>query len=201
MKNEKIERLKHLDDMSIRGFTTDEEDSERSVLRAQIQEEERLKAAKQVQKTSDNVSGGQSPSEVSREVCRGRRLTFREAMSRAAKQIDIDGFCQQSSDGVWGQGPDYMLARTLCMVMAEIYMAAPHYVFYVGGITMEAEQIQEVYGELTGAHVECIMKKIQQSRTKAVKYQRPYLRTMLYNVVFEYEAQTQAGMNAEFWEI
>ncbi len=200
MRNEKIERLKHLDELSYRGFLTDSEEAERSALRAQMQEEERLKAAKEAQRTQDTVSGGQSPSEVSQEVCRGRRLTFREAMSRADKQIDLYGFCQRGADGTWLAGNDYNLARTLCMVMAEVYMAAPQYAMYVGGIAMEAEQVQEVYSNLTPEHIECVMKKIKQSRGKAVKYQRPYLRTMLYNVVFEYEAQTQAGMDAAFWE-
>ena len=201
MKAEKLERLKHLDELSYRGFLTDSEEAERSALRAQAQEEERLKYAKQAQKTQDTVSGGQSPSEVSQEVSGGRRLTFREAMSRADKQIDLYGFCERGADGTWLAGNDYNLARTLCMVMAEIYMAAPHYVFYVGGIAMEAAQIREVYGELTFSHIECVIRKIRQSQGKnTVKYRRPYLRTMLYNVVFEYEAQTQAGMDADFWE-
>ncbi len=199
MKAEKLERLKYLDELSYRGFLTDSEEAERSALRAQKQEEERLKAAKQEQKTRNTVSGEQSSSEVSQEVSRGYRPTFREAMSQAAKQINLDGFLQRGDDG-WVQGPDYQMARTLCMVMAEIYMAAPRYVFYVGGIAMTAEQAQAVYAELTSEHVETVIRKIRQSKGKTVKYQRPYLRTMLYNMVFEYEAQTQAGMDSALWE-
>lgn len=200
MKAEKLERLRYLDELSYRGFLTDSEEAERSALRAQMQEEERLKSAKQEQKTWDTVSGEQSSSEVSQEVSGGVRPTFREAMSMAGKQIDIDSFCSWGTKGGWVQGPDYQLARTLCMVMAEIYMAAPRYVFYVGGIAMEAAQIREVYGELTFRHVEAVILKIRQSKGKTVKYQRPYLRTMLYNVVFEYEAQTQGGMDVTAWE-
>lgn len=200
MKAEKLERLRDLDDLFVRGFIMSDEELERASLRAQLQEEERLKSVKQAQKTQNTVSGEQSSSEVSQEVSGGLRPTFREAMSRAGKQIDIDGFCQRGVDGGWVQGPDYMLARTLCMVMAEIYMASPRYVFYVGGIAMEAAQIREVYGELTSRHIEAVSRKIRQSKGKTVKYQRPYLRTMLYNVVFEYEAQTQGGMDVTAWE-
>ena len=200
MKAEKLARLKHLDELSYRGFLTDSEEAERSALRSQLQEEERLKSVKQERNTQDTVSGEQSSSEVSQEVSGGLRPTFREAMSMAGKQIDIDGFYQRGVDGGWVQGPDYMLARTLCMVMAEIYMAAPRYVFFVGGIAMEAAQIREVYGELTSRHIEAVSRKIRQSKGKTVKYQRPYLRTMLYNVVFEYEAQTQGGMDVTAWD-
>ena len=200
MKAEKLEKLRYLDDLFVRGFITSDEELERASLRAQLQEEERLKSAKKEQKTCDTVSGEQSSSEVSQEVSGGYRPTFREAMSMAGKQIEIDGFCSWGTDGGWVQGPDYQLARTLCMVMAEIYMAAPRYVFYVGGIAMEAAQIREVYGELTFRHIEAVILKIRQSKGKTVKYQRPYLRTMLYNVVFEYEAQTQGGMDVTAWE-
>lgn len=199
MKDEKIERLKQLDELYVRGMINTREKSERAVLRAQMQEEARLESAKEEQRTQNKARGGQSPSEVSGEVCSGRRLTFREAMSRAAKQVGLDGFTQIIGKSVV-MGTDYLLAKTLCMVMAEVYMTAPQHVMYVGGIPMEAQQIKDVYENLTQDHIECVMRKIQQSRGKAVKYQRPYLRTMLYNVVFEYEAQTQAGMDAKLWD-
>lgn len=190
MDKQKIARLKYLDELAERGFISADEDRERTLLRSQLQE-----IAMQENRTQQAVDGGQGPSQVSS----GRRLTFREAMSRAAKQINLSGFYQQGKDG-WIPGPDYQLANTLCMVMAEVYMAADRHVLYVCGMPMEAEQAREVYRELTFWHIECVIRKIRQSQGKnIVKFQRPYLRTMLYNVVFEYEAQTQAGMNALDW--
>lgn len=154
-------------------------------------------------KTQNNACGGPSPSPVSS----GRRITFREAMSISAKQINLDGFLLRDRGEfpeykyIWVQGDDYKLANTLCMVMSEVYMAAPHHVMYVGGIAMEADQIQTVYRELTHDHVVCLIGKIKNSKGNVVKYQRPYMRTMLYNIVFEYEVQIQAGMDADSWEV
>lgn len=200
MKAEKLERLRYLDERYCEGSLSYSEEIERDTLLAQVQEECRLEYVKRRAQQTAALSGEQSSSEVSQEVSGGLRPTFREAMSMAGKQIDIDSFCSWGTNGGWVQGPDYQLARTLCMVMAEIYMAAPRYVFYVGGIAMEAAQIREVYGELTFRHIEAVILKIRQSKGKTVKYQRPYLRTMLYNVVFEYEAQTQGGMDVTAWE-
>lgn len=147
-------------------------------------------------KIRDRVNGARSASGISP----ARRPTLREAMSIAAKQIDLDGFMQGIGEKIT-MGPDYQLAKTLCLVMAEVYMTDPTYVLYVCGMQMPAKQAQDVYLELTGDHIECLVRKIQQRKSKAVQYQRPYLRTMLYNVVFEYEAQTQAGISADVWEI
>lgn len=192
MSDEKLRaamRLKELDDLFLGGRMSYGEKQEREALRKFFQDEER-------NETQREVPGARSASVNTK----SRRPTFREAMSRAAKQVSLDGFTQIAGKSVV-MGADYQLAKTLCMVMAEVYMAEPSYVVYCCGVQMPAEQVQAVYSELTGDHIEYLIRKIKQSRGKAVKYQRPYLRTMLYNAVFELEAQTQAGMDADLWEI
>jgi len=199
MNREKIERLEVLEELFWEGRLSYSEEQERALLRAQIQEEARIETEKKKRDRPDNVgtvTGARSASVISS----GRRPTLREAMSIAAKQIHLDGFVEIMGEKVV-EGADYQLARTLCLVMAEVYMADPDFVIYVCGMQMPAEQAQVVYNEITGDHIECLIRKIQKSKGKTVKYQRPYLRTMLYNIVFEYEAQTQAGMNADLWGI
>lgn len=189
MSEEKLKRLKELDDLFFEGRLSYPEEQERQALRRSLQDEAQ-------NQTRDESNGARSASVNTQR----RRPTFREAMSRVAKQVSLDGFTQIAGKSVV-MGADYQLAKTLCMVMAEVYMAEPSYVVYCCGVQMPAEQVQAVYSELTGDHIECLIRKIQRSRGKAVKYQRPYLRTMLYNAVFELEAQTQAGMDADLWEI
>ena len=197
MNRERIERLEKLEEKYWQGTLSYSEEQERAVLRAQIQEEARLEAAKRETNKQDSVStvkGARSASVISS----GKRPTLREAMSRAAKQIGLDGFMDLRGE-YRVEGNDFLLAKTLCLVMAEVYMADPGYVIYACGGQMPAEQVQSVYAELRAEHIECLLRKIQKSRGKAVRYQRPYLRTMLYNVVFEYEAQLQAGIDADIW--
>jgi hypothetical protein len=148
----------------------------------------------------DAAGGGRSPSAVSSEVSGRLKLTFREAVAVADKQIDVDGFKDMAPSGKAVVGCDWHLAYTLAMVMAEVYMGRPDYQMYVGGIAMECRQIQEVYCNLTHEHIAQAIRKIQGGKEKNARFRRPYLRTMLYNLVFEFEAQTQAGISQYSWD-
>jgi hypothetical protein len=212
MDDRKMGRMRFLKELAFQGHgLSEKENQELAELRYELKKElEGARAGGGVRESMENQTAD-NPIEQFTCTCvpgarsasvntQSRRPTFREAMSRAAKQVSLDGFTQIAGNSLV-MGADYQLAKTLCMVMAEVYMAEPSYVVYCCGVQMPAEQVQAVYSELTGDHIECLIRKIKKSRGKAVKYQRPYLRTMLYNAVFELEAQTQAGMDADLWEI
>lgn len=201
MDYKKIDRLRQLDEMHYRGFITQEEEAERKALLTEIQEQARRDSVRGRERTMDAAGGGRSPSEVSQEVSSGRKLTFREAVQVAAGQIELDCFKDLAPSGNAICGPDWYLAQTLVMVMAEVYMARPKYELYVGGIPMECRQIQEVYANLTAEHIKHAVRKIQGGKDKHARFRRPYLRTMLYNLVFEYEAQVQAGISTFGWDV
>lgn len=196
----KLDRLRQLDEMHYRGFITQEEEAERKALLAEVQEQARRDSVRERERTMDAAGGGRSPSAVSSEVSGGRRLTFREAVQVAAKQIDLEGFTDLAPSGKAICGCDWLLAETLAMVMAEVYMGRPTYQLFVGGIAMNCQQIQEVYANLTHEHIAQAIRKIQGDKDKHARFRRPYLRTMLYNMVFEYEAQTQAGISRFSWD-
>lgn len=200
MDYKKIDRLRQLDEMHYRGFITQEEEAERKALLTEIQEQARRDSVRGRERTMDAAGGGRSPSAVSPEVSGRRKLTFREAVAVADKQIDVDGFKDMAPSGKAVAGCDWHLAYTLAMVMAEVYMGRPDYQMYVGGIAMECRQIQEVYANLTHEHIAQAIRKIQGGKEKNARFRRPYLRTMLYNLVFEYEAQTQAGISQYSWD-
>ena len=195
-----IDRLRQLDELYYGGFITKEEEAERLALLNEARRQAREDNLKGGDKNKDAEGGGQSPSSVSQEVSGGRRLTFREAAQVAARQIDLESFKDMAPSGKAVCGCDWHLANTLCMVMAEVYMARPLYTLFVGGVSMECRQIQEVYANLTHEHIRHAVRKIQGGKDKQARFRRPYLRTMLYNLVFEYEAQAQAGISLFGWD-
>ena len=200
MDYKKLDRLRKLDEMHYKGFITKEEEAERKALLVEVQEQARRDTVRGRERTKDAAGGGRSPSAVSPEVSSRRKLTFREAVAVADKQIDVDGFKDMAPSGKAVAGCDWHLAYTLAMVMAEVYMGRPEYQMYVGGIAMECRQIQEVYCHLTHEHIAQAIRKIQGGKEKNARFRRPYLRTMLYNLVFEFEAQTQAGISQYSWD-
>lgn len=195
-----IDRLRQLDELYYGGFITKEEEAERLALLNEARRQARADNLKGGDRNTDAAGGGRSPSAVSSEVSGGRKLTFREAVQVAAGQIDLNGFKDLAPSGKAVCGCDWHLAETLAMVMAEVYMGRPTYQMYVGGIAMECRQIQEVYCNLTHEHIAQAIRKIQGGKDKNARFRRPYLRTMLYNLVFEYEAQTQAGISQFSWD-
>jgi hypothetical protein len=79
------------------------------------------------------------------------------------------------------------MAEELCLVIAEVLIMNPDSVIRVAGAEMSAFVVQEVYGRLTAEHVELVISNFKQMAT-TIYNKKAYLRTMLYNSVFEREA-------------
>lgn len=126
--------------------------------------------------------------EISLEV-RGRRLSFREAITKAEEQVD---FC----------GMDYAdvrrpLVHDMCRAMAEVYMSPPDMMLKCCGELMEAGMIAEVFAELTEEHVQNLAARLY-SGWCAVGHPKAYLRSALYNVVFEFESVITREVLSDF---
>lgn len=106
------------------------------------------------------------------------RLSFRDAFGVAAKQTELACFSRTERD----------FARELCYIIAETYMMPFETGIRIGEETMPAEMVQEVFGELRAEHLHMVMEKYG-GKTEIVRNKRAYLRTALYNAVFEFEAE------------
>lgn len=84
---------------------------------------------------------------------------------------------------------DRDLAADLKRMIAEVMQFHPKTEVRIGGVCIPAGAAQEVYRQLEVSHVELV---IDNFRAQAHEIQRPkaYLRTALYNAVFELNART-----------
>lgn len=118
-----------------------------------------------------------SPEPTLFEESRSARLSFREAYRRAATQTEMRA-CTDSRKGMMAE---------LCYIMAEVYMTDAKSKIAVGGEPLDAYLVKEVFEELRYPHLEMVTDNFE-GETKYIKNKRAYLRTALYNSVFELEA-------------
>ena len=127
--------------------------------------------------------------EVAQAVSSRAPMTFRQAMDKARKQIDLKQFYRiDRRDGQFimyrTQASD--IAESLMMAMAEVYKAHSEKVFYVGREEKTAEEIAYIYEHIDTEMMYTLVERLENEvGGSPIKYQRPYLRTMLYNEVFE----------------
>lgn len=157
-----IERLRELDDLHLEGLETEEEENERYALRMKLQKKSTDDARRQTDRRTEG----------------GRRLTFREAVTRAEVQI---GFCDFSR-----QNACYGLIHDMCRAMAEVYMMNPATVIRVAGENLEAGLVAEVLSEVTQEMAEDLANDLR-DRIAGVTCIKSYLRSALYIKVFEFE--------------
>jgi hypothetical protein len=91
------------------------------------------------------------------------------------------------------------LAEEVAKIITEVYMLNDSYPIQIDGESMQAGLVKEVYRQLTGAHVCGVLNKYRQLTT-IVKRPRPFLRTCLYNVVFEEALAAENRDNVECGE-
>jgi hypothetical protein len=130
-------------------------------------------------------------------------MTFRQAMDKVRKQIDLKQFYRIDSRGrqvfmYRTQAAD--IAESLMMAMAEVYKAHPEKVFYVGREEKTAEEIAYIYERIDTEMMYTLVERLESEvGGSPIKYQRPYLRTMLYNEVFEAAIKETARTNNNRW--
>ena len=111
---------------------------------------------------------------------RQARPSFREAFRRAAEQTELH-CCEEVC-------LDQM--RELCYILAEVYIMDPGSKIKIENELMDAYLVQEIFSLLTFHHLDLVRKSFN-AKTEPVRHKRAYLRTALYNSVFEYEAGLQ----------
>ena len=110
---------------------------------------------------------------------RPRRLSFREAITKAEDQISFHEYSRQHVC--------YGILHDMCRVMAEVYMMPPHAKIKINGEELEAEMVAEVLEQVTE---DMAMERAEEllDVIADVTCLKAYLRSALYNKVFEFEA-------------
>lgn len=116
----------------------------------------------------------------------GSRLSFREAFSRAAKQTGLI-YCPKETAELY---------RELCFVIAEVYILREESKIKIGDELIDAYLVQEIFAELKYAHLELVVNNICAIQHK-VNNMRAYIRTALYNAVFEIESHYINAVRAD----
>ena len=128
------------------------------------------------------IKNGATAPDVSRS-----RPSFREAISRAERQVDYEAICYDSPS-------DRAIAHELCAIIAEVYMMNPDGPIRISGEWMDGYMVQQVFAELDDQHVRAVIEEFGRL-TADIRNKKAYLRTSLYNSVFTLSAHYTNRVN------
>lgn len=100
------------------------------------------------------------------------------AAMRAGEQIELDCF-----DGEYAAQ-----AREICLIIAEVFMLPPDAEIQIAGQKMSAALVCGVYNMLRHEDIVAVMDNFEKA-TYEIRHKKTYIRTALYNSVFEREAR------------
>lgn len=107
-----------------------------------------------------------------------RRLSFKEAITKAEDQIGFREYSRQHSC--------YGILHDMCRAMAEVYMMSPTTKIKVNGEELEAGMVAEVLEQVTQEMAEIRAEELRETIADVTNL-KAYLRSALYNKVFEFE--------------
>lgn len=90
--------------------------------------------------------------------------------------------------------------RDIAMIIAEVYRLPASAAVRIDGNDLPAEMVAEVFGMITDEHVDYVLENIKTIRYQ-ITHMKTYLRTALYNSVFEMEARTENEVRTDFGKL
>lgn len=117
------------------------------------------------------------------------RLSFKEALAKARTQINIDCFSDADKD----------FANEIIFNIAEVYMLWDSAPVKIAGEQIDGYIIKQVFEELHEEHVKLVIDNFSKV-DYIVNYKKAYIRTALYNSVFEYTAHFDNLVNATLYQ-
>ena len=108
-----------------------------------------------------------------------------EIFAEVQKQIDYDSFLPE----------DRPLAREIALIISEIYRLPENADVRIGGITLSAGMVAEAYEQLGYSNIDIVIASFKKI-TYPVRSIKTYLRTALYNSVFELEARLENSVRS-----
>lgn len=120
---------------------------------------------------------------------RSVRPSFREMLEEVKEKVEIECFDREETPQ----------ATELCLIIAEVLILNPENEIRIGGVMLSVEMVQEVYRQIEHEHVELVIGNFNKVSYE-VKNKKSYLRTALYNSVFEIENHWTNQFHADFDE-
>jgi len=111
--------------------------------------------------------------------CNGQSIL--EMLEKVMRQVEYHCFADLRFNRI---DPFY---RELCLVIAEVFVLNPLSFIKINGTNMCAHLVQEVYSQLHNDHVRLVFENFHNVSTR-IYNKRAYLRTALFNAVFELES-------------
>ncbi len=87
-------------------------------------------------------------------------------------------------------------ADELCLIIAEVYRLPRDTEIKIDGMKLSAGDVQEIYSLLTCEHIKLVLENFSRICYE-VRFKKTYLRTALYNSVFELEAHWKNQVNTD----
>lgn len=115
------------------------------------------------------------------------RPSFRDMIRHAEGQIEIQSFDEQ----------DLAQAHEICAIMAEISLMRMDIPVRIAGEPLDSTLVKQVFEEITAEHVRLVIRNFN-GVTGLIRNKRAYLRTALYNSVFELESHYKNLVNHDF---
>lgn len=116
--------------------------------------------------------------------------TFHEVFDDVKNRIEFDCFSQAERDS----------AEDICLIIAEVLKLPPNALVRIAGNNLPAEMVQAIYHRLSHEHIKLVFENFSRA-TYEIKHKKTYLRTALYNSVFEINAHYQNAVHKDFPEL
>lgn len=112
--------------------------------------------------------------------------TFYEVFADVKERIEFDCFPRTARDN----------AEDICLIVTEVLKLPPDALVRIAGNNLPAEMVQAIYHRLAHEHIELVMENFGRA-TYEIKHKKTYLRTALYNSVFEINAHYENAVNSD----
>lgn len=99
-----------------------------------------------------------------------------DMLHEVEEQCEIEAFLEK----------DMPRAKEACLVIAEVLLLNPKNQIRINGVLLSVGMVQEVYRTLANEHVAYVLETLSKNRYE-IKNPKMYLRTALYNSVFQLE--------------
>ena len=90
-------------------------------------------------------------------------------------------------------------AKEICLIIAEVFILPPMTEIQINGNKLTAESVQVVFDMLTHEDIISVMDNFEAASYK-IRHKKTYLRTALYNEVFERSSRTINGIRTDIPE-
>ncbi len=82
---------------------------------------------------------------------------------------------------------DRRQAEEICMIIAEVESLPSHYDIQIAKDKLPMIMVKEIFSRISHEHIEFVIERFKKQRV-VMRNKKSYLRTMLYNSVFELES-------------